>query len=175
VIIEKSAQDEKLLCNLIDKGIPPAADQPKSYRNLVVMKPWGYEFEVFSNVKCALWLACLRPREAVSLHCHRRKRATFTPLSEGIRLVTHRGAMALNCAITVGEGVFHSQENATDSDVFFLEYESSPDKTDLIRASDRYGRTGFGYEGKGNMIPFWEAVPKLHMPDPIRFFIGKAA
>ena len=69
MIIEKSAQDEKLLYNLIDKGIPPAADQPKSYRNLVVMKPWGYEFEVFSNVKCALWLACLRPREDCLAWC----------------------------------------------------------------------------------------------------------
>ena len=173
--IRATEQDRRLLHGLIEKGIPSTKDQPIDYSGLVVLKPWGYEFQVFDNGLCCVWFACLNSGHAVSLHCHQHKKAAFVPLSDGIHLCTLDGLMPLSECIAVDAGVFHSQENDTLRDSFFLEYEWPSDKTDIVRLKDRYGRESKGYEGKNKMIPFATAIDRLNLPDVVKVFLGRAA
>lgn len=175
-IIKRTARDADVLRSLVEADrIVKAGDQPKDYAGLVVLKPWGYEFQVY-NGTCAIWLACLRPGHAVSMHCHLRKKAMFLPLAKTLRLVTLAGRETLLEAVTVEEGVFHSQENVGDKDAFFLEYETSPEKTDIIRYRDRYGREHSGYEGRSEMVPFADApIEWGKLPDQIKVMMGMAA
>lgn len=138
---------------LAGKDIPAPVNQPKDYAGYVVMKPWGYEFQVFDNGECSIWIACLNPGQAVSMHCHPNKKAMFVPLTDGVTFRTLHGAEPLIGAISVDYGVLHSQENNTNEDVYFLEYEWPSNKADLVRHADRYGREAKGYEGTSEMIP----------------------
>jgi hypothetical protein len=87
-------------------------------------------------------------------------------------LRTLTGVSSLSDRIAVDAGVFHSQENNTQSQTFFFEYEWPSDKTDIVRAKDRYGREGSGYEGIGSMITFDEARDKL---GDAAMFMGEVA
>lgn len=154
IVIAKKRADIVYLQKLLAKGVPAPGPQPATYDGFVVLKPWGYEFQVFDNGKCSIWLACLRPGAQVSMHCHQRKQAQFLPLSPGLVLTTLHETISMVQAVGVDPGVFHSQENRSETDdAYFLEYEWPSDKTDLVRLSDRYGRAGKGYEGQNNMVP----------------------
>jgi mannose-6-phosphate isomerase-like protein (cupin superfamily) len=154
--------------------VAPRTAQPKSYSNLLVPKPWGFEFQLFDNRACCIWVACLKPGHAVSMHCHQRKQAAFLPLSRGVSLVTLDRTAPLTECVTVDCGVFHSQENNTDKDVYFLEYETPSDKADIVRYSDRYGRADQGYESVSAMVPLAEALEGLKLPKAIRTLVEAA-
>jgi len=152
---------------MVGKAIPKPTDQPLDYTGLMVKKPWGFEFQVFDNGVCSIWVACLKPGQAVSMHCHMTKKAMFVPLSPGVTFRTLQGAEPLNDTFSVDRGVIHSQENNTDQDAYFLEYEWPSNKADLVRHSDRYGREAKGYEGATEMVPMTTAIPEIFM-DMIR-------
>lgn len=158
MIIERTQEDIHGLDECLERDGVPYRYPPVDYAGYVITKPWGYEFQVHDSGAMCVWLACLRSGQAVSLHCHQRKSATFTPLTNGITLRTLHGQYELVLPITVEKGVFHSQENNTPYDAFFLEYESPSEKTDLIRMTDRYGRAGKGYEGRDRMVRLAEAA-----------------
>ena len=108
------------------------------------------------------------------MHCHQRKQASFIPLSKRIMLVMLKDRKPLIECISVDCGVFHSQENNTNKDVFFLEYEWPSDKADIVRYSDRYGRKDQGYEGMSAMVPLADALIDMNLPRHIRALVEAA-
>ena len=172
--IPQSKADRDLLRKLIAKGIPTVTEQPRDYQGVAVMKPWGYEFQSYDNGHCSVWIVCLKAGQAVSMHCHQRKEAMFIPLTSSIMLRTlDVGVMVLWEGICIDKGVFHSQENNTDEDAFFMEYEWPSEKTDLVRYKDRYGRENKGYESKSEMVPLYEAA--MNMPEHLRYLAERVA
>ena len=161
--IFNTTQDLKLLAQLLqvkrELNAPPVA-----YDNLVVIKPWGYEFQLHSNQDCSTWLACLKPGQAVSMHCHQFKSVFFIPLSAGLCFKTLTVSQKFDDYIKIDRCVFHSQENDSDHDAFFLECEWPANKSDLIRYKDKYGRENKGYEGAASMLPYDLAVDQLKIP-----------
>ena len=62
--------------------------------------------------------------------------------------------------IVIDEGVFHQTEASSElpidpqseNGIWVMEIESPPNKADLIRMKDEYGRSGKAYEGTENMV-----------------------
>ncbi len=171
-IIKRTALDSAMLACCI-KPVPRL--QPVNYKGLVVIKPWGYEFELFDNGKCSIWLMCMRQGTSTSLHCHQRKDAAFMPLTDGVTFKTLAGTEVLSEYLSVEKGAFHAQENNSDHDVYFLEYEWPSEKGDLVRTEDRYGRVGAGYEGVNEMVPLKEWMSGLRLPPGIREMVREVA
>ena len=174
-LIKRTKIDTTVLDGLIKQGLPPKTEQPSSYDGLLVMKPWGYEFQIYDNGQVSVWLACMRPDRAVSMHCHERKQAAFIPLSDNVTFRTLLEAQPLQGHIAIEAGVFHSQENNSERDAFFLEYEWPSEKSDLVRYKDRYGRAGKGYEGRSQMVDLASNLEDLKMPASIKLFARKVA
>ncbi len=123
--------------------------QPDTYRDMVVIKPWGYEFLVFENNLVAVWLLYIKKGFSTSMHCHPKKKTSLILLSGNAMNITflHRRYLRGGDAILIEKEVFHSTKSLSDDGVFLLEIETPPNKTDLVRLEDRYGRELSGYEG----------------------------
>lgn len=123
--------------------------QPDTYRDRVVIKPWGYEFLVFENNIVAVWLLYIKKGFSTSMHCHPQKKTSLILLSGNAMNITflHRRYLKGGDAIIIEKKVFHSTKSLSDDGVFLLEIETPPNKTDLVRLEDRYGRELSGYEG----------------------------
>ena len=158
--ITATERDRQLLRNLTASGLVPRREdgEPPNYAGYLVIKPWGFECEIFTTGACSLWFLCLEPGQAVSVHCHRNKVATFLPLSENVVFKTLDMTLPLVEGITIEKGVFHSQENTSNEPGYLLEYESPSDKLDLVRYKDRYGREGTGYETRTKMVPIGQIL-----------------
>ncbi len=118
------------------------------YTGIVVQKPWGYEYLMFENDYVAIWILHLKKGHENSLHCHPRKKTSMIVLSGKIRATTLTDWFELNTldGLVYDAGLFHTQKALTD-DVFLMEIETPPDKQDLVRLKDSYGREGKVYEG----------------------------
>ena len=129
--------------------------QPETYWDRVVVKPWGYEFLVFQNEHVAVWKLHILYQHATSLHCHRRKKTSLLVLrgSALCNTLGHRHYVNAMDALVIDPGVFHSTKALSKDGVDVIEIESPPDKTDLVRLNDQYGREGLGYEGLTEMVP----------------------
>jgi len=125
---------------------------PLDYRSCVVLKPWGFEFQMFDDRQHAVWLLCIKPGEATSLHCHQHKTAVFVPLKGAVVVKTLEQDHPLGDAMICHPCVFHSLANETEDDIYVLEIESPSIKRDLIRASDKYDRQDIGYEGNMHIV-----------------------
>lgn len=123
--------------------------QPDSYRNKIVIKPWGHEFLIFENESVAVWLLYIKKKHSTSMHCHSRKKTSSVILSGEAMNNTfkHRRYLRGGDALILERGVFHSTKALSDDGVFLLEIETPPEKTDLVRLEDLYGRQKRGYEG----------------------------
>ncbi|BBO16890.1 NAD-dependent epimerase/dehydratase [Candidatus Brocadia pituitae] len=128
-------------------------EQPNTYKDRVVVKPWGYEFLVFENKVVAVWLLYIKKGYSTSMHCHPQKKTSLILLSGNAMSNTflQRRYLRGGDAIIIEKGVFHSTKTLSDDGVFLLETETPPNKVDLIRLEDRYGRETIGYEGVTEM------------------------
>lgn len=119
------------------------------YRNIVVKKPWGYEYLMFENDYVAIWILHLKKGQENSLHCHPTKKTAMVVLSGKIRATTLTDWFELGIldGLMYENGLFHTQKALSDN-VFLLEIETPPNKKDLVRLKDSYGRAGKAYEGK---------------------------
>lgn len=122
---------------------------PFDYRGIVVQKPWGYEYLMFENSDVAIWILHLRKGYENSVHCHPRKKTSMLVLSGKVRATTLTDWFDLSAldGLIYDAGLFHTQKALTD-DVFLMEIETPPDKHDLVRLKDSYGREGKTYEDK---------------------------
>lgn len=130
--------------------------QPKDYRNKVVLKPWGYEFLMYENECVAVWFLYIKKGYSTSMHCHPKKKTSLV-LLEGkafSNTFLEKNYLKSNEALILEKGVFHSTKSLSEEGIFLIEVETPPDKTDLVRLRDRYGRQNSGYEGTSEMIDF---------------------
>ncbi len=118
------------------------------YSNIVVNKPWGYEYLWFQNEKVAIWFLYIKKDNGTSLHCHARKRTSLIVLDGEIHCTTldDKYRMTTLDAVVLEPCVFHSSRAISDGGAFLMEIETPPMKGDLVRMNDAYGREGAGYE-----------------------------
>ncbi len=123
--------------------------QPKDYRNKVVLKPWGYEYLIFENEHVAIWFLHIKNGHSTSMHCHPQKKTCLILLSGGALCNTfeHRNYLDSLGAVVIDKAVFHSTKALTNDGIDVIEIEIPPNKTDLVRLNDEYGREQCGYEG----------------------------
>lgn len=150
-VCEKDTVALKTISN--NNGNVYANVQPNTYKGRVVVKPWGYEFLVFENKVVAVWLLYIKKGYSTSMHCHPQKKTSLILLSGNAMSNTflQRRYLRGGDAIIIEKGVFHSTKTLSDDGVFLLEIETPPNKVDLIRLEDRYGRETLGYEGVTEM------------------------
>lgn len=132
---------------------PAVSVQPATYRDRVVVKPWGYEFLIFENPEVAVWFLRVKKDHATSMHCHPGKRTSLTLLCGKALCNTfrHRNFMCAGDSLNIEAGVFHSTKALSLDGFFLIEAETPNMKTDLVRLEDKYGRVGSGYEGFNRM------------------------
>ncbi|HVZ63784.1 MAG TPA: hypothetical protein VG936_04285 [Lacunisphaera sp.] len=118
------------------------------YRDVVVRKPWGYEYLWFQTATVAVWMLHLSPKAGTSLHCHARKRTSLVVLRGRVRCATidDRYELAAGSALVLEPCAFHSTTALSPDGAVVLEVESPPRKGDLVRLKDAFGRAGRSYE-----------------------------
>ena len=119
------------------------------WREVQVEKPWGHETERFHDDRCSITWLHIRPNQMTSMHCHTKKTVviyimgglgTLETLSRSYRVSSG------NIAV-IEPGAFHRiRSNAQP--VVLYEIESPPNKRNLVRLADSYGR-GQGYARGG--------------------------
>lgn len=149
--IEASDKDNNVIASK-----PAAAvmyKQPESYKEKVVLKPWGYEFLMFENDCVAVWFLHIKKGHSTSMHCHPRKKTSLILLNGSAMSNTFRNRRYLKSgdALIMERGVFHSTKALSNDGICLVEIETPPDKTDLLRLEDHYGRERSGYEGISEM------------------------
>ena len=145
------------------------------YEDVIVKKPWGYEYLVFENEHVAIWMLQIVRKRKTSMHCHPRKRTGLILLSGDAKFHHLEGSIALSRmgAVNIEAGAFHSTEAASDlpmdpvseNGIWVMEIESPPLKEDLCRMSDAYGRAGATYEGADHMVPHPTEILRLEEPE----------
>jgi len=123
-----------------------------NYKRIVVKKPWGYEYLLFENNFVAIWILHIKKDYETSMHCHPLKKTSLVVLSGKVQSSTLSEWFDLNVldGLIIENGVFHTSK-AVSNDVFIMEIETPPNKKDLVRLKDSYGREGKSYEGKDKM------------------------
>ncbi|MBI3619771.1 hypothetical protein HY214_01345 [Candidatus Roizmanbacteria bacterium] len=126
----------------------PKVDK-SSYRDIVVCKPWGYEYLMFENDYVAIWILHLKKGHETSMHCHPRKKSSLVVISGKVltSTLTEWFEFGHLQGIIYDAGVFHSTK-ALSEETFVMEIETPPMKKDLVRLKDSYGRETQGYEGR---------------------------
>ena len=144
----KSKLDIENLSRL--KTLTPCLESKFSYKGIIVKKPWGYEYLMFQNKEVAIWILFLRQGHSTSMHCHPNKKSSLTVLSGKIVLYTLEGWYEIKKggSAMIDEGVFHSSKTTSKEGTLIMEIESPPNKKDLARLKDNYGRENLEYEGE---------------------------
>jgi mannose-6-phosphate isomerase-like protein (cupin superfamily) len=119
------------------------------YSNIVVDKPWGFEYLCFRNGVVAVWMLNIQQGLRTSLHCHPSKNTGLVVISGQARLIFLNNSILLNRLdkIHIFRSRFHSTEALSTGGLWLLEIEAPEDKEDLVRLEDSYGRESMGYEG----------------------------
>lgn len=130
------------------------AEQPESYCDRVVLKPWGHEFLLFENDLVGIWFLRVTKDHATSMHCHPQKQTSLTLLSGKALCNTFRQRNFLSAgdSLLIDPGVFHSTKAISLDGINLIEIETPPAKLDLLRLDDSYGRQQSGYEGRAQMV-----------------------
>lgn len=164
-----SPKDRKTLEKLLKYRRSPEDDQPQNYRNKVVMKPWGYEFLIFENESVAIWFLRINKGHSTSMHCHPLKKTCLINLSGEALCNTfeRRNYLKDMEAIVIENSVFHSTKALSPQGIELLEIETPPNKIDLVRLNDSYGRETKSYEGFMEMqIKNLERFNYFHFDEP---------
>jgi len=149
-MIKKIFPAESDLYNLsLKRVLVPASVSKMDYKGLVVDKPWGYEYLIFENDKIAIWILFLKHLANTSMHCHPKKKTSLLVLSGRVNTAFLNTSFSLKTmdGLIIDRGVFHSTKALSEGGAFIMEIETPPEKSDLVRLKDEYGRENQGYEG----------------------------
>jgi len=128
------------------------------YKKKICIKPWGYEFLIYSNEKVGIWFLRINKGHQTSLHTHFKKDTL---------LITFKGAAQVNLwdktiilnemdFLYIPKYCFHGFGSFSDY-VYLIEIEvyekntNFSDKNDLLRIKDIYQRDYTGYETSINL------------------------
>ena len=117
------------------------------------MKPWGHEFLIFENESVAIWCLRIDQGHSTSMHCHPLKKTCLINLSgEALcNTLERRNYLKTIEAVVIENSVFHSTKTLSANGSELLEIETPPNKIDLVRLNDSYGREMKSYEGSMEM------------------------
>ena len=154
----EGTRDEKIREDSSRKNQESAFD----YSRVIVKKPWGYEYLVFENEHVAIWMLHIVRKRKTSMHCHPGKTTALILLSGSATCSNLEEEQQLKPldGVFIDRGVFHSTEASSElplaplseNGIWVMEIESPPDKGDLVRMKDEYGRAGVAYEGRNDMV-----------------------
>ena len=121
-----------------------------NYKDIVVKKPWGYEYLVYENKDVGLWLLRIHEGERTSVHCHPRKNTGLIVLDGKAEISFLNDSFELEAPkkMMIRRGLFHSTKAISREGVYMFEIETPKIKDDLVRLKDEYGRKFTSYEGK---------------------------
>jgi len=146
-----------------------------NYSDVIVKKPWGYEYLIFENDHVAIWMLQIIRKRKTSMHCHPNKKTGLVLLSGVATTSTLEGPIELNPldGVVIDAGVFHATEASSslqmiphsENGIWVMEIESPPMKSDLLRLKDEYGRAGASYEGAESMVSEPRECLKLQIPE----------
>lgn len=116
------------------------------YLNKRVVKPWGHEIERYHDENVAVWWLHIHSGQQTSMHCHPNKSTLLAITGGKAVLTTLAGSHDLSEGdmVIIEKGAFH-RTSSVNGPVVLYEMETPPNKRDLVRLKDSYGR-GQGYE-----------------------------
>ena len=122
------------------------------YSQIIVRKPWGYEYLIFENKDVAVWILHIKSKYQTSMHCHTQKKTSLIVLKGSVlsKNLDNKYLRDKGQAVLIDKQVFHSTFNHTGKSAIIMEIESPNNKHDLLRLKDPYGRVLKGYEKKGS-------------------------
>src|SRR3972149_12124304 len=123
-------------------------DDHYDYSKVVVKKPWGYEYLIFSNEVIAVWILYLKTGAQTSMHCHPSKKTSLVVLEGKVNCSTITKDLDRSAGegLLIDKGVFHQTATISEGGAFVMEIETPVNKRDLARLQGKYGRKGKGYE-----------------------------
>ncbi len=151
--IRISEKDINSLERILVKDVITQSKQPTDYKDMVVIKPWGYEYLAFENEHIAMWFLHIKSGHSTSMHCHPNKKTCLILMSGKALCNTfnRRNNLENISGVAIEKSVFHSTKALSDDGINLIEIETPPNKTDLVRLFDEYGRQTEGYEGFSEM------------------------
>ena len=145
IVVKCTEADRKALESIT---INPAdmQDDGTNYLGVRVKKPWGHEVERYRDDKSSVWWLHLHKNHSTSMHCHLTKTTLlFVVTGIGTLITLSETYQVSNGELAVIEkGAFHQTVNNGEHLILY-EIETPPNKRDLVRLKDDYGR-GQGYE-----------------------------
>ncbi len=123
------------------------------FSEAIVIKPWGREYLAYKGEMTDIWILHLNNGNMTSMHCHANKKTILIVLSGEVSVSTLDKNFELEegDVIVFEKGKFHSTTAISKNGAMVMELESPPQKTDLLRLKDNYGREKRGYELKKEM------------------------
>ena len=127
----------------------------KKYKNVVVNKPWGYEYLAYENEHVGLWFLHIEKDHQTSFHCHPKKDTGLIVLdgSVDVSFFNDINRLISGRKIMIRKGLFHSTKALSDGGANIFEIETPKIKHDLVRLEDSYGREGKKYESSSHHLP----------------------
>lgn len=122
--------------------------------NKKVIKPWGYEYKIYSNDVLSAKLLKIQSGKKTSMHCHPIKKTGFIVLDGVVDVdLGFYETRKLNSIskLMIRPGLFHCTHNNSKNQSIIIEIETPIDKDDLVRFKDEYGREDKPYEGESEM------------------------
>ena len=122
------------------------------YSQVIVRKPWGYEYLIFENEYVAVWILHIKSKHETSMHCHPQKKTSLIILNGSVisKNLNQKFLRKNGQAVFIDKKIFHSTSNIATKNAIIMEIESPNNKHDLLRLKDPYGRVSKGYEKKGS-------------------------
>ncbi|HIG94557.1 MAG TPA: cupin domain-containing protein [Nanoarchaeota archaeon] len=123
------------------------------FSNVIVIKPWGKEYLSYRGIDTDIWTLHIKKDCGTSMHCHPKKRTSLIVLEGEVISSTLKNEYHLKEGemVLYEKGVFHSTKAISKKEALIMELESPPEKTDLVRLKDEYGREKKGYEAQEEM------------------------
>ena len=152
IILQNTSSDTSIVNNNLN--IKYEKHTNISYKNVVCIKPWGYEYLIYESNMIGIWYLNINKNNGTSLHCHFNK-DTFIIVLYGCAKVTliDNSVLYLNSmeSMYIPKYKFHGIASFSDTTVIieieiFSNNVSFSDKNDLLRISDIYKRKSVGYE-----------------------------
>jgi len=136
------------------------------HKQVIVRKPWGYEYLAYQNADVALWVLHIRQGERTSMHCHPTKSTGLVVLEGQAEINFIADSKILNAPSKqmIRRGLFHQTHALSEDGIIMFEVETPVDKDDLVRLHDAYGRKDAGYEGTDFELPKTEECLWLENP-----------
>src|SRR3989338_3124203 len=66
------------------------------YNNVIVKKPWGYEYLIYKNDQVAIWMLQIVRKRKTSMHCHPKKKTGLVLLAGDAKCAHQEGEIELN-------------------------------------------------------------------------------